>query len=213
MNYPLNLFDERGNRCYCKDCYLPTWHSQLDQAGETYVIPRGWVRFGLVQCQLFSEINDIWDSWHNVFHGTTIEGSIGIAKHRTLLHVGDTTMDGVDIGKRGSVMASKCIYVSPHIEYSAHPWYSKIEYFGQSKSGQKLYGQVVMAIKMKPGTFDRQGETEGGAKKFLDNYGPINESEIEWYTSRRGCVIPYGILFRILDEDGKKKAEQTFEKH
>lgn len=65
-------------------------------------------------------------------------------------------------------------------------------------------------MKVKPGTFDKQGETEGGAKKLIDNYGPIPENEIEWFSRRRGCVYPYGVLVRVFNSEKKKEYERTF---
>jgi hypothetical protein len=44
----------------------------------------------------------------------------------------------------------------------------------------------------------------------LDDYGPIDPDEIEWFSTRRGCVHPYGIVVRIFDEDQKKNIEKTF---
>jgi len=51
---------------------------------------------------------------------------------------------------------------------------------------------------VRPGSFDKQEETEGGAMKMFDDYSLISEDEIEWYSSRRGCVHPYGLLVRTM---------------
>lgn len=45
---------------------------------------------------------------------------------------------------------------------------------------------------------------------MLDDYGPIAEDEIEWFSSRRGVIYPYGILVRIFDDNKKKKLEKVY---
>ena len=40
--------NDKFDRCYCSACYLATYPDTLDNDGPTpYVVPRGWVRFGL----------------------------------------------------------------------------------------------------------------------------------------------------------------------
>jgi len=53
---------------------------------------------------------------------------------------------------------------------------------------------------VRPGSFDRKKETEGGAMEIFDDYSVIPKDEIEWYSSRRGCVHPYGLLVRTMAE-------------
>ena len=50
--------------------------------------------------------------------------------------------------------------------------------FGQ-RSGKPRYAQIVLAIKVRPNSFKKQAETEGGAKKIFDDYSIIKENEIE----------------------------------
>ena len=87
------------------------------------------------------------------------------------------------------------LYLSLHFCYASHPWYSPI-YLTGWRNGKKRYAQVVVAVKIKPGTYKKKKETEGGAKKPFDDYSIIPEDEIEWYSKRRGCVLPYGLLVR-----------------
>jgi hypothetical protein len=58
---------------------------------------------------------------------------------------------------------------------------------------------------MRPGTYKKQKETEGGAKKIFGDYSIIPENQIEWYSDRRGCVMPYGILVGVFGRTKKKK--------
>lgn len=107
--------------------------------------------------------------------------------------------DGTSLGKNASKKSKDKWFVSPLIEYAAHPWYSKITSF-TLKNGETRYAQVVLAMKVRKGTYEKQGETEGGAKVKFDDYKCINEKEVEWLSNRRGCVYPYGLLIRVFDE-------------
>ena len=56
--------------------------------------------------------------------------------------------------------------------------------------GKQLYGQVVLEVRVRPGTYAKQAETEGGAKRIFDDYSVIPEGEIEWYSHYRGRSCP-----------------------
>ena len=58
LNWDLSVFDIAGNRCYCEDCFPKNWINSQVIAGETYIIPRGWMRFGLKVPTNFSKINN-----------------------------------------------------------------------------------------------------------------------------------------------------------
>lgn len=206
LNWDHNFFDPEGNRCYCSSCFPPDWIDSQMVAGERYIIPRGWMRFGLRTPSVFSKLNNIWEDWCNVFHGTSPEFAHSIIQHKTLLLHGDLTREGVRVGTKCSAEEWGYYYVSPHICYASHPWYSNIR-SAKMRNGKKRYVQFVLAIKIKPGSFKKQEETEGGVKKIFDDYTIIPEDEIEWFSKRRGCVLPYGLLIRVFGE--KKKKEIT----
>lgn len=63
-------------------------------------------------------------------------------------------------------------------------------------------------MKVRPGTYSKQAETEGGAKRIFDDYSVIQPDEIEWYSMSRGSVVPYGVLFRVFDDQQKKEIER-----
>jgi hypothetical protein len=86
-----------------------------------------------------------------------------------LLHQGDTLRDGTSLGKNASKKSKDQRFLSPLIEYAAHPWYSKIAKF-ELESGEKRYAKVVLAMKVRKNTYTKQGETEGGAKLEYDDY-------------------------------------------
>ncbi|CAF5226255.1 unnamed protein product, partial [Rotaria magnacalcarata] len=63
-------------------------------AGKTYAIPRGWTRFGVYVDETFAKHHDVWKTWVNCYHGTSIESVKSIVEHRQLLLPRDTTMEG-----------------------------------------------------------------------------------------------------------------------
>jgi hypothetical protein len=209
FGWPRNYFDPEGFRCYCKNCYLKGWDDYMDRSGERYVIPREWCRFGLRVSKIFSAINDIWDSWCNAYHGTTAGNAKSIVEHQGILINNDFSKNAKHIRTRASKDGRQSNYfVTPNIDYASHPWYSEINSFYNKKNDQR-FGQFVLALKVRPGTYDKQRETEGGAKKIFDDYRYIKENEIEWFSKRRGCVVPYGILLRIFDEKKRKDIIRT----
>jgi hypothetical protein len=148
LKLPESLFDMTHNRCYCPKCYPDTWPSALEMAGARYIIPRGWVRFGLLVNPVFAKLNDIWKSWNIAFHGCHPANVSSIVKHRALLIPHDILPDG----KRLQVCCSadknqKYYFVSPQVGYSAHPWYAKPVPFIDS-DGKRKYLQTVIVFKV-----------------------------------------------------------------
>jgi hypothetical protein len=203
-NFDFKYFDSNGNRCYCSQCFPNNWIDSQIIAGETYIIPRGWTRFGLKIPIILSQQNDIWNTWCNVFHGTNPSAAKSVIAHRTLLINKDIKSDGIRIGKKCSAEEWNNYYVSPHICYSSHPWYSNITDI-EPRRGKKRYAQVVLACKIMRGIYQKQAETEGGAKKIFDDYSIINENEIEWFSAKRGCIVPYGVLVRQFGKTKRKE--------
>ena len=204
QNFNFKYFDSNGNRCYCNQCFPSNWINSQEIAGETYIIPRGWSRFGLKSPIILSNQNDVWNQWCNVFHGTNPDSAKSIIKHKTLLINKDITLAGNKLGKNCSREEWNNYYVSPHICYASHPWYSKIIPIGKI-NGKNKYAQIVLACKIRKGIYQKQQETEGMVKKIFDDYSIIKENEIEWYSCKRGCVTPYGVLVRQFGN--KKKVE------
>jgi hypothetical protein len=70
LNWPREYFDSRFDRCYCSQCYPDSCKDVYTTAGETYVIPRGWVRFGLYVDKIKADYENLWDTWIVTYHGT-----------------------------------------------------------------------------------------------------------------------------------------------
>jgi len=207
LNWPMAFFDPTGYRCFCPDCYPSKWPDNLSVANEIYIIPRGWCRFGVHVPSLMAGYNNIWESWANAFHGTTPTNAISIIEHGQLLINGDITIQGTPVVTRFIDKTQSRYFVSPHICYASHPWYSPVTPF-KVVHGKQLYGQIVLMMKVRTGIYAKQKETEGGAKKIFDDYSVIPENEIEWKSTCRGSVVPYGVLFRIFDDSQRREIER-----
>lgn len=124
-------------------------------ANETYIIPRGWCRFGLHVPPLIKHYNNILEKWTNAYHGTTAKNALSIIQHGQFLINGDTTFQGVTIRTRASVDDDQSYYfVSPHICYASHPWYSEINKFCVFR-GKLYYAQIVIMVKVRPKTYQK----------------------------------------------------------
>jgi hypothetical protein len=61
------------------------------------------------------------------------------------------------------------------------------------------YVKKILHFQVMPGSYKKKAETEGGEMKMFDDYSRIDAHEVEWYSSRRGCTHPYGLLVRVVD--------------
>ena len=66
-------------------------------------------------------------------------------------------------------------------------------------------------FQVRPGTYEKKEETESGEMKMYDDYSIIEEDEVEWFSSRRGCTHPYGLLVRMLDASNLNELNDLFE--
>lgn len=189
-------FERRFNRCYCETCYPSSLSNTLKQGGETYVIPRGWCRFGLHVDQVRTAVDSIWTDWITTYHGTTPIAAQSIVIHRQFLMPGDKCIDGSLIGIReGHIPGKNQIYTSPTIAYSSLDAYCPVQHFQSPSTKKRHKAYVVLQCRQKPGEFTVQGETVGAGLHKLCPFIP--NDRIEVYTTTRAAVVPYGLLIRV----------------
>merc|ERR1719265_353945 len=74
LGLPDSYFNDGYDRCYCDRCYSSTWpdtHTDRNENGTMYVVPRGWVGFGLeVPRRALDPAIDMFHNWSVSFHGT-----------------------------------------------------------------------------------------------------------------------------------------------
>jgi hypothetical protein len=75
LNWPREYFNRRYDRCYCLQCHPASGRDTYQTAGETYVIPRGWARFGLSVDSVKADRENLWKTWIVTYHGTKISAA------------------------------------------------------------------------------------------------------------------------------------------
>jgi hypothetical protein len=54
-------------------------------------------------------------------------------------------------------------------------------------------------LQVRPSSYGKKKETEGGEMKLFDDYSIIAEDEIKWFSTKRGSTHAYGLLVRVLN--------------
>jgi neuralized-like protein 4 len=72
-----------------------------------------------------------------------------------------------------------------------------IALFRVTIDGKEYKAQVVMQVLIKPNAYS-VGRQTVGAKTQIDPR--FSNDEMEWSTKRRGAVILYGLLVRVMEE-------------
>lgn len=115
--FGLNVNDQalfpRWNRVYFSGTDGTHWTGSLDRAGKPYFCPTGWTCFAIKVAETQEEFDRRYNNYHIAYHGT---------KHAV---VSDILNNGF-LGSKGCYRPGLNIYLSPSIEYSAHPRYAKI---------------------------------------------------------------------------------------
>ena len=191
-----SFFNDKHDRCYCSRCYKESWHDVIDAGEGKYVIPRGWVRLGLTIDPVVSKTQDIWNKWIVTFHGTTSIAAQSILTHRQFCHPGDTLIDGTKLGIRpGHIPNQMYVYTSPTIAYSSGPAYSPVYEFHSKENDGTYQAQIVLQCRQMPKSYKIGPETIGAGKTEICKHIP--NSEIEYFTDRRGTIHAYGLLVRF----------------
>jgi hypothetical protein len=165
------------------------------EGGSKYVIPRGWVRFGLYVDDAQAEAENIWKKWVVSYHGTSPLAAKSIIEHHQFLLPGDQCISGTIIRIREGHIPNKFqVYTSPTIAYSGHDIYSPSIPF-RSATGQSYQAKIVLQCRQQPDTYKIQAETIGAGSRRLCSIIP--NSEVEYFTEVRSSIVPYGLLIRV----------------
>lgn len=193
-NLPVNLSNPQYDRCYCKFCYPADLADTYFVGGHTYVVPRGWTRFGVHVDEVIAKHYNIWESWANCYHGTSISSAKSVIEHRQLLLPGEETLDGKTISIRsGHIAGEVFFFTTPTIKYAELPCYAS-NYTFTATDKKKYKVKVVLQCKQKPNSITVQPETVRATKpicRFISN------DKVEWKTRQRASIMPYGLLVKI----------------
>jgi len=191
LNVPPAMIDNRFNRCYCSNCYTAGEPDFYVAGNSRWRVPRTWVKFGIIVNPVFNTMNDMLSNWALAFHGCKPQNLVSILQHRTLLIPGDILRNGRRLG-RHAFLQTATYHLSPTMTFASHECFAATEDFEGGKA------QVVVAFKVKPDDGAMLKRWPGSLKSdFSVDEQLLNTRDLEWYSNRRGCVHPYGILIRV----------------
>ncbi|CAF1426045.1 unnamed protein product, partial [Didymodactylos carnosus] len=155
-----------------------------------------WKRYSIkIPDKTQEEFDREYGQWHVAYHGTK---SIN-AKNILLTGLLAST-SGVYNKERA------CVYLSPSIEYCAHPLYA--EPWSKVENDRKTYIQMIFQCRVKPSAIEIHGETVLKSKSIRIDKNFRNEV-IEWVIpvtdSQDKCInniiVCYGIMLRKCNFD------------
>ncbi|UJR21795.1 hypothetical protein I4U23_024870 [Adineta vaga] len=197
------LMDPRWNKKYGWAPGEPQahfWATPINQGGKPYFCPSGWKRFGVKVAEDEKEFDSKWGSWYMAYHGTRGENASKILT------------SGLKVSTTGCFFGDgqSRVYVSPSIEYCAHPRYA-FPWKETTKNGQSLWYQLVFQCRVNPASIKFVGpETliQDEYKQTVIVDQNFKNSELEWIILGKNGqefikddIICYGLMMRVTDID------------
>ena len=198
------LMDPRWNKVYgwqvdtTKDIHY--WSSPINQGGKPYFCPSGWKRFGIKVAKDNTEFDARWGHWYLAYHGTRGENASKILT------------SGLKVSTTGCFYqdGTARVYVSPSIEYCAHPRYA-LPWKQTKKNGEVFWYQLVFQCRVNPASIKFIGpETliHDQYKATVKVDPNFNNSELEWIIfGKEGeqfiteDIVCYGLMLRVSNVD------------
>ena len=205
---PEGTFDASSNICFCSKHGCAARHPDTQTRGRRpYGFPKGWCGLGLMISSEEFKRRRIWEDWDVAFHGTKKDTAVEVLKSDwQLLLPGDVTPSGYKIPIRPGHIGATFeransftgereefdpvqVFTSPSIHYCA---YGRVYCDRTTFEGQQY--QVAFQLRQEPGTYGIGQETVGaeGAGRTIDPLFP--NSELEYYTKRKGVHKLYRLL-------------------
>ncbi|UJR12344.1 hypothetical protein I4U23_016521 [Adineta vaga] len=198
ISWPSVLRKTIHDRCYCRRCYPSNLPDTLTVAHYTYVIPRGWTRFAVSVDEIFFNHHNVWKTWLNCYHGTSIESAKSCVEHRQLLLPTDVTMHGKKLEIRdGHISGEHYIFTTPSISYAGLDCYAHTYDFISPHNSRPYTIKVALQCKQKYDSIIVQSETVGAGESGTKICPYIPNDELEWKTQHRSSVMIYGLLLEI----------------
>ncbi|CAF4338438.1 unnamed protein product [Rotaria socialis] len=176
-----------------------TKETTVGQENKEFVSPDGWKRFGIKVADNGTAFNAKWGSWHIAYHGTKGQ------------HVPFILTSGlcVAIQQYSTSKNNQTIFLSPSIEYMAHPQHTRIWRHIQKDDGKCRYYQLVFQCRVNPEAVgDPKSETllQETYKITRVDKDFCNE-ELEWFIKANAAakefihdnIICYGLMIRVID--------------
>lgn len=161
---------------------------------------KGWKRFGVKVAEDEKEFDSQWGEWHVAYHGTLGENATKIL------------ISGLRVSTKGCFYGDGIprAYVSPSIEYCAHPRYAR-PWIQTTRQNRSCWYQLVFQCRVNPKSVDKIGpETlvKSDFKEKVKVDPNFDNNELEWVVLGkdnqefiREDIICYGLMLRISNVD------------
>lgn len=192
LNIDQAYMDSFADRCFCEHCEpQKVWYRGEPQ--EKYVLPTGFYRYGIKLRDEYLHNKIKVHNWNVAYHGTKVNIVKSIVEHRRIMFPGDVLNDGTILRVRNGDIFSKnnpAVYLTPSIIYACCEYYARTFNF----KGKNV--KIVIQCRLKPGSFKKCHETIRAQKTIDDNF---SNNTIEWVTTDREAVVPYGLLIGVMN--------------
>ena len=198
--------DREGDKCFCRECHSVRGDRPVYQrGGQTYALPIGFARIGLVPGKTHGIVERGKKEWHVCFHGTKHDYLGDIILQGQLLAPGSTLHSGKVIavrdghinkiiertnqhtGTRENFNPTNKVFFSPSIKYCANDVYTNVVY-----CDGKLY-RFALQLRIQPNTYQIGQETIGASKQIDTHF---SNKSIEWYSEQLHTHFITGILIQ-----------------
>ncbi|CAF3382465.1 unnamed protein product [Rotaria socialis] len=200
-HFGMQVMNPKWNRVYGHVLSEPGstfWPGIINRGGKPYFCPKGWKRYSLKVADNEAEFDRRWGTWHIAYHGT--KGEL----------VSAILQSGLKVSTHGCYLKRPSVYVSPSIEYSAHPRYSRI----WQNSGSGKYYQLVLQCRVNPRVVsDENVHLETLLKNKAVVIDPnFTNKELEWVIPGANSkdeyitddIVCYGLMVRSSDVHPEK---------
>jgi hypothetical protein len=172
----------------------------------------GWKRFGIKVAEDANEFDARWGSWHMAYHGTRGENASKILT------------SGLRVSTNGCFYNDGVprVYVSPSIEYCAHPRYA-FPWKQTKKNGETCWYQLVFQCRVNPASISQIGSETlipNEHKNTVKIDPNFDNGELEWVIlSKEGeqfikkDIICYGLMMRMSTVDPDTLPGSTWWQH
>lgn len=166
----------------------------------THLQSSGWKRYGVKVAEDAAAFDAKWGSWHVAYHGTRGE------------HASSILISGLRVSSSGCFFEKGVprVYVSPSIEYSAHPRYA-FPWKQSKKNGKDIWYQLIFQCRVNPASIDKIGpETLLPIEKkgLVQVDANFTNDVLEWVIlAKQGIqyvrddIICYGLMMRTSPVD------------
>jgi len=186
-----------------------------DRGGRPYFAPIGWRRYGFVPLKDGETVNELSEKikdWHVGYHGTSLINvssiiEAGLVPPGTVLPNNEVVKS--KHGKVGAKGDSIPIYISPSVEYAAHPLYTKPKPFGNK------YIYAVFQVRVNPqSNYTVQSNTL--ADKLWGDISIIYDQlysprELEWLLFDPEHIRVTGLMIKVDSQDPMECIKKRFQ--